>query len=138
MSTTEEIIGRSDVDDLEAILTITNTDVDAVSHVVKDNADAIFTWDYERARPALGKLYEKAKTSQWNAATDLDWSIDVDQEKEVLNAPNLGMVAQSGMVDLSGVKKYASANVSAESVNASSAGWSYCRRSGLVWPSLRI
>ena len=27
------------------------------------------------------KLYEKAKTSQWNATTDLDWSIDVDPEK---------------------------------------------------------
>ena len=27
-----------------------------------DNADAIFTWDYEKgARPALNKLYEKAK-----------------------------------------------------------------------------
>ena len=30
---------------------------------MKDNADAIFTWDYEKgARPALNKLYEKAKT----------------------------------------------------------------------------
>ena len=48
-------------------------------HAVKDNADAIFTWDYEKgARPALNKLYEKAKTSQWNGETDLDWSIEVD------------------------------------------------------------
>ena len=43
MSTTEDIIGRTDINDLEAILAITNTDVDAVSHAVKDNADAIFT-----------------------------------------------------------------------------------------------
>ena len=50
----------------------------------KDNADAIFTWDYERSRPALGKLYEKAKTSQWNGETDLDWTIEVDQEEVVL------------------------------------------------------
>jgi hypothetical protein len=84
MSTTEDIIGRSEVDDLEAILAITNTDVDAVSHAVKDNADAIFTWDYERTRPALGKLYEKAKTSQWNAQTDLPWETPVDQEVVVL------------------------------------------------------
>ena len=28
----------------------------------------------------LGKLYERAKTSQWNGSTDLDWSIDVDVE----------------------------------------------------------
>jgi hypothetical protein len=50
-------------------------------HAVSANLDAVFTWDYERTRPALGKLYEKAKTSQWNASTDLDWSIDVDPEK---------------------------------------------------------
>jgi hypothetical protein len=50
-------------------------------HAVSANLDAIFTWDYERSRPPLGKLYEKAKTSQWNASTDLDWSIDVDPER---------------------------------------------------------
>ena len=62
-----EIIGRDDVNDLDAILAVTNTDVDEVAHTVHADADAIFTWDYERSRPALGKLYEKAKTSQWNA-----------------------------------------------------------------------
>ena len=101
MSTTEEIIGRSDIDDLEAILTITNTDVDAVSHVVADNADAIFTWDYERSRPALGKLYEKAKTSQWNAQTDLPWDTEVDQETVVLNNAAMTGGFAPGM-DLSG------------------------------------
>jgi hypothetical protein len=58
MSSTEDIIGRTDVNDLEAILAITNTDVNESIHAVKDNADAIFTWDYEKgARPALNKLY---------------------------------------------------------------------------------
>ena len=74
-----EILGRDGLNDLDAILAITNTDVNEVVHAVKDNADAIFTWDYEKgARPALNKLYEKAKTSQWNGETDLDWSIEVD------------------------------------------------------------
>jgi hypothetical protein len=50
-------------------------------HTVSTNLDAVFTWDYERTRASLGKLYEKAKTSQWNASTDLDWSIDVDPER---------------------------------------------------------
>src|SRR5882672_12604548 len=81
MATNEELIGRTDINDLEAILAISNNDVDEVAHAVKDNADALFTWDYERTRPALGKLYEKAKTSQWNVTTDLDWSTDVDPEK---------------------------------------------------------
>src|SRR3546814_8602795 len=84
MSTNEELIGRADVNDLEAILGITNTDVDAAIHAVKDNAEAIFTWDYEKgARPALNRLYEKAKHSQWNGETDLPWDTDVDQEKVV-------------------------------------------------------
>jgi hypothetical protein len=50
-------------------------------HAVRAEYDAIFTWDYERSRESLVKLYEKAKTSQWNASTDLDWSVDVDPEK---------------------------------------------------------
>jgi hypothetical protein len=50
-------------------------------HAVRSELDAVFTWDYARSRAALVKLYEKAKTSQWNATTDLDWSIDVDPEK---------------------------------------------------------
>ena len=79
MATTPEILGRESADDLEAILAVTSTEADEVIHTVQDNADAIFTWDYEKgARPALNKLYEKAKTSQWNGETDLDWSIEVD------------------------------------------------------------
>jgi hypothetical protein len=50
-------------------------------HAVNAHFDATFTWDYERSRPPLIKLYEKAKTSQWNATTDLDWTIDVDPER---------------------------------------------------------
>ena len=84
MSSTEELIGRADVNDVEAILAITNTDVDEVTHAVADNADAIFTWDYTLARPALRKLYEKAKTGQWNATTDLPWETEVDQEAIVV------------------------------------------------------
>ncbi|MEJ5255987.1 MAG: ferritin-like domain-containing protein, partial [Acidimicrobiales bacterium] len=100
MSSTEEIIGRAEVNDLEAILAITNTDVDAVVHQVKNSADAIFTWDYEKgARPALNKLYEKAKNAQWNGETDLPWDTDVDQEKVVL--ANAAANGQSQM-DLTG------------------------------------
>ena len=77
------LIGRADLDDLEAILAVSNTDPDEVEHAVKDNADAIFTWDYSLTRPALRKLYEKAKTGQWNASTDLEWDTEVDLEKVV-------------------------------------------------------
>src|SRR6478609_2278781 len=102
MTTNNEIIGRDEINDLEAILSITNTDVDAAVRNVTANFDAVFTWDYERSRPALGKLYEKAKTSQWNVTTDLDWSIDVDQEAVVMaNAGQDGGFFSDG-IDLTG------------------------------------
>ncbi|NLD78004.1 MAG: ferritin-like domain-containing protein [Acidimicrobiales bacterium] len=82
MSTTEELIGRADVNDvdaMEAIMAIAAEDGDANIRAVKDHADAIFTWDYEKGRrPALNKLYEKAKVSQWNGETDLPWETAVD------------------------------------------------------------
>ncbi len=79
--TDEEILGRADVNDIDTIIDIsrTNSDVTSIIHAVEDNSDALFTWDYAKgARPQLERLYEKAKTSQWNAQTDLDWSIEVD------------------------------------------------------------
>jgi hypothetical protein len=77
-----DIIGRDGIDDLEAILSVTNTEVDAVIHTVEDQSDALFTWDYEKGeRPGLSKLYEKAKGAQWNAQTDLAWDTEVDLER---------------------------------------------------------
>ena len=35
--------------------------------------DVHFDWRYERDRPEMAKLYEAAKTSQWNASKDIDW-----------------------------------------------------------------
>lgn len=44
-----------------------------------------FDWEYRRSFPEMAKLYEFAKTSQWNATTDIDWSASVDpQERELL------------------------------------------------------
>ncbi|MFM8554434.1 MAG: ferritin-like domain-containing protein [Acidimicrobiales bacterium] len=87
MSLTEksnrEMLDRDELNDIEAILAVSNTDVDEVEHVVKNNSDSIFTWDYSLARPGLRKLYEKAKTGQWNGTTDLEWETNVDVEKVV-------------------------------------------------------
>jgi hypothetical protein len=81
-SANADIIGRDEINDLEAILSVSNSDMHEAIHTVADNADAIFTWDYEKgARPALNKLYEKAKRAQWNGETDLPWDTDVDLEK---------------------------------------------------------
>ena len=86
MKTEAAILGRESANDLEAILAVTNTDVDAAISTVVNNADSIFSWDYEKgARPRLTRLYEKAKHSQWDGEKDLDWSIGVDIDKTVLD-----------------------------------------------------
>jgi len=92
-----EMLGRDNVDDLEAILAVSNSDVDELVHAVKAESDALFTWDYTRSRPALVKLYEKAKMSQWNATTDLDWSIEVDQAAVAL--ANAGQMPGGGAMN---------------------------------------
>lgn len=44
-------------------------------------ADVLFDWSYRCDRQSLLALYEKGKTLQWNASTDIDWSIGVDPEQ---------------------------------------------------------
>src|SRR5262245_53050635 len=41
----------------------------------------IFNWEYKVRHDDLLRLYEKGKTLQWNASSDIDWSIDVDPER---------------------------------------------------------
>lgn len=102
MSTIDEIIGRTDPNDIDAILAMTNTDQHEVIHAVEDNADAIYTWDYEKgARPQLSKLYEKAKVGQWNGETDLPWEISVDQQELATEAYEL-MGGMDTMIDFTG------------------------------------
>jgi hypothetical protein len=102
MSSNMELIGRDEINDLEAILAVTNSDPDAIVHAVKANADAVFTWDYERSRQPLIKLYEKAKTSQWNVTTDLDWSTPVDQRRLALENFQADQAFFSETIDLKG------------------------------------
>ncbi len=48
--------------------------------------EASYAWDYASHEEGLRNLYEKSKVSHWNAATDVDWSIEVDPEAE--NTPD--------------------------------------------------
>jgi hypothetical protein len=98
----ESIVGRADLHDIEAILSVVGTDEGETVRAVHDNAAALFTWNYEKGeRPALNRLYEKAKTSMWNGETDLDWSIDVDQEAVVM-ANQAGAAGLHAEMDLTG------------------------------------
>jgi hypothetical protein len=119
------LLGRTDVNDLEEILAITNTDVNEAIHAVKDNADAIFTWDYEKgSRPALNKLYEKAKNAQWNGETDLDWSIDVDPEKWFSGAATDPRFGPQG---------YLATRPGSPVANWSDEEWGHLAHQSLVW-----
>jgi hypothetical protein len=81
-------------------MTISDTTADAVPdppsqaemhesiRLITDHAQRIMTWDYQRDREQLVKLYNKAMASQWNSVTDLDWRIDVDPEKLVTTNPS--------------------------------------------------
>ena len=60
----------------------------SVEHV-RQESDAVFNWAYDLERPAPVNLYEKAKTLQWNASTDIDWSIPVDPEAFVASVASL-------------------------------------------------
>jgi hypothetical protein len=48
---------------------------------VPGGAPTAFNWQYPEDREHLAALYEKSKRLQWNATTDIDWSIDVDLER---------------------------------------------------------
>ncbi|MEZ4223382.1 MAG: ferritin-like domain-containing protein [Polyangiaceae bacterium] len=43
-----------------------------------------FNWGYEKTRQDLRELYSKAKRSQWDSDERLDWSVDVDLEKNYI------------------------------------------------------
>ena len=103
VKTNAEMIGRDEVDDLQAILSVTTPDDGTLVAAVQSEFDTIFTWDYEKgSRPKLNRLYEKAKTSMWNAETDLDWSIEVDQEEVVRNNTIANPGLTNGTADMTG------------------------------------
>jgi len=95
-----QALGREDANSVESILADDAIDFGEISHAAAVGGDAIFTWDYERTRAALGKLYERAKTSQWNGSTDLDWSIDVDAEKVAVELQAAIAQLRTRLVDL--------------------------------------
>lgn len=52
-----------------------------------------WTWNYGHEVEELKSLYEKGKVNQWNAETDLDWSIPVSKDEWLAN-PESSLLAQ--------------------------------------------
>jgi hypothetical protein len=100
------ITGRTQLNDIEAILDIPEVNPEEISHFVKTNADSIFTWDYSSTKPQLHRLYEKAKAGQWNG-NDLPWDTDVDIEKVVAEEEaNLGLRVDISLYQDSPIAKW--------------------------------
>jgi hypothetical protein len=83
-------------------------EMDEAVHVIKDQADRLFLWDYERDRGQLVTLYNKAMGSQWSSVTDLDWSTDVDPERLVAeqDSPLLALARAAGRLPGSPLAKW--------------------------------
>ncbi len=101
-SSSPQFLGRDDVNDIESIIRDDARNFGTDFHATVARGDAIFTWDYSRTREGLAKLYEKAKTSQWNGSTDLDWSIDVDIEQVAREMSGAVNFFQQRMTDVEG------------------------------------
>jgi P-aminobenzoate N-oxygenase AurF len=80
-----EVIEFVDEKKVEALRAKTETDVPL---------DINWTWEYGSEVAELRALYEKGKVNQWNAETDLDWSIPVTKDDWVLN-PQASLLGQA-------------------------------------------
>jgi hypothetical protein len=52
-----------------------------------------WTWNYGSEVEELRRLYEKGKVNQWNAETDLDWSIPCTPDEFIVK-PEASILAQ--------------------------------------------
>jgi len=81
MSSNRDLIDRDEINDYAAIFELVGHEDPEGTREVDNNCATMFTWNYDKGeRPKLDKLYEKAKSAQWNGSTDLPWETLVDQE----------------------------------------------------------
>ena len=58
--------------------------VEQAGWTLQGDAQTTFTWEYEDERGKLLALYDKGKQQQWDAATRIDWSQDLDPENPMM------------------------------------------------------
>ena len=64
-------------------------------HQVETQSTAHFRHDYSSDQADLRRLYEQAKIDQWNAATDIDWSVPLEGD---------GGLISDDLVDIHGTR----------------------------------
>lgn len=52
---------------------------------LKAPMEICWQWEYDISLEKLGNLYSKAKQAQWDAERELDWSIDIDPSKPLID-----------------------------------------------------
>ncbi|MFW6198120.1 MAG: ferritin-like domain-containing protein, partial [Myxococcota bacterium] len=57
---------------------MTPQDVDHVAEIFQTPLTGAYNWDYEASDAKIRRLYELGKNLNWNAQTDVDWSISYD------------------------------------------------------------
>ena len=67
----------------------------AKGHQVETHNTAHFLHDYASEQADLRRLYEQAKIDQWNAATDIDWSVPLEGD---------GGLISDDLVDIHGTR----------------------------------
>jgi hypothetical protein len=56
-----------------------------------DHSETTFTWRYDEAHERMLSLYAKGKQKQWDAATRIDWSIEVDPMRGSMPDESVGL-----------------------------------------------
>ena len=80
-----EVIEFVDEQQLEGLRRQIDVDVPLALH---------WTWNYGSEVAELRNLYEKGKVNQWNAETDLDWSLPCSKDDFIV-APEMSLLAQA-------------------------------------------
>jgi hypothetical protein len=79
-----EVIDFVDEDEIRKLRESVDVDAPLAVH---------WTWEYGSEVAELRALYEKGKVHQWNAETDLDWSLPCSNDEWLMN-PRASMLAQ--------------------------------------------
>jgi hypothetical protein len=68
------------------------SDISQMRDVYPTPMEVAWQFDYLLSQDKLDNLYRKAKEMQWNADVDLDWSIEVDPSKPLLDERMSGLL----------------------------------------------
>ena len=78
-------------------LDIRPKDADHIAEIFKTELNGSYNWDYEATNKKLVKLYELGKSLNWNAETDIDWSVPkFDHKKDIPIDDNMFLSALYG------------------------------------------